>query len=695
MKDTTKKNKNQQPFRSEARRKKVEAAKKRAMEKQKQAQQHAGENPEMEKQIDSAMEKIIQETIGEEISKEEALKEAVSAKEEAGKEENVKQEEISNEEATVKKDKKEEQEENTEEKREEEDSTLEDQSELEQESSNEDNQEDAKEMISEEERSESKEKSQEESTSEEEEHFKEEQPSEEAQSKESSLEEPSTEEAAASSIAVEPIPVTKGTITESEIIDETGNTKKKLKPSVIAGAAAAVLVVGYAVGALYYTNHLFAGSKINGMNCANMTEKKADAALKKQVKSYEIELDFRNNESRTILGSDIGYQYTGSGDVKDVMKKQNPLLWVSGLFSKKNYNVEIDANFDETALRAQLDNLDCLQEANMEAPADAQIAFVDNQFVIQDETQGTTLDEGTLFTALEEAVHTSQTKLSVEKTGAYAKPSVTKDDETLIHQKDIWNSCATATITYTFGDEQEVLDGMQIKDWLSYDEEGNYVENKEAVMAHIKEYVLDLATRRNTMGRDRTITSTMTGEPVTISGGSYGFRIDQSEEAEQIYENIMNHDVVTREPAYASRATTYSMTGDDIGNTYVEVDLGNQHLWYYKEGTLIMDTDFVSGTYTISDRRTPSGAYSLMYKQKDQVLRGTRSADGTYEYESPVKYWMPFNGGIGFHDASWRYSFGGSIFMYSGSHGCINLPSSMAAELYENIEAGCPVLCFY
>lgn len=643
MKDTTKKNKNQQPFRSEARRRKVEAAKKRAMEKQKQAQQHAGENPEIEKQIDSAMEKIIQETIGEEISKEEAVREAVSAKEEAGKEENenvnqenVKQEEISKEEVSK--------EEVPVEKEEQEESVLK-----------------------------------------EEEYVKE----------EPSSEEPSSEEAVASAIAVEPIPVTAEQIVDSEISDETGNAKKKLKPSMIAGAAAAILVVGYAAGALYYTNHLFAGSKINGMDCANMTEKKADAALKKQVESYEIELDFRNNESRTISGSDIGYQYIGSGDVKDVMKKQNPLLWVSGLFSKKNYNVEIDANFDKTALKAQLDGLDCLQEANMEAPADAQIAFVNNQFVIQDETQGTTIDEGTLLTALEEAVCTSQTKLSVEKTGAYAKPSVTKDDETLIHQKDIWNSCATATITYTFGDEQEVLDGMQIKDWLSYDEEGNYVENKEAVMAHIKEYVLDLATRRNTMGRDRTITSTMTGESVTVSGGSYEFRIDQSEEAEQIYENIVNHDVVTREPAYASRAAIYSMTGDDIGNTYVEVDLGNQHLWYYKEGTLIMDTDFVSGTYTISDRRTPSGTYSLMYKQKDQVLRGTRRSDGTYEYESPVKYWMPFNGGIGFHDASWRYSFGGSIFMYSGSHGCVNLPGSMASELYENIEAGCPILCFY
>lgn len=666
MKDTSKKNKNQQPFRSEARRKKVEAAKKRAMEKQKQAQEHSGEHSEMEKQIDSAMEKIIQDTIGEEISKEEISKEEIVVPEEPAKD-------------------------------------------LEKESQAEDTEENN--IASEEEDSEKEieaqkeeveaQKAETEETKDAEIKAKEAENNEAeavAVEEEKESEKQQEEEVAASVVTAETVPVVPEAQVELETsTDEAVEAESKKKPNIaiLAGAAAAVLVVGYAAGALYYTNHLFAGSTINGVNCANMTESKAEAALKKGVESYSIELDFRNDESRTISGADIGYQYTGSGDIKTVMDKQNPLLWVSGLFSKKNYNVEIDANFDETALRAQLDGLDCLQEANMEAPVDAQVAFQDNQFVIQDEVQGTTIHEETLFTALEKAVHTSQNKLSVEKTDAYEKPNVTKDDETLIHQKDVWNSCAAATITYTFGDDQEVLDGMQIKDWLTYDEAGNYVENKDAVMTHIKEYVLDLATRRNTMGRDRTITSTATGELVTISGGSYGFRIDQSEEAEQIYENIMNHDVVTREPAYASRANVYSMTGDDVGNTYVEVDLGNQHLWYYKDGNLVMDTDFVSGTYTIADRRTPSGAYSLMYKQKDQVLRGTRSADGTYEYESPVKYWMPFNGGIGFHDASWRYSFGGSIFMYSGSHGCINLPSSMAAELYENIEAGCPVLCFY
>ena len=53
---------------------------------------------------------------------------------------------------------------------------------------------------------------------------------------------------------------------------------------------------------------------------------------------------------------------------------------------------------------------------------------------------------------------------------------------------------------------------------------------------------------------------------------------------------------------------------------------------------------------------------------------------------------MPFNGGIGLHDASWRSKFGGDIYVRGGSHGCINLPKNKAAELYNRIQKGCPVV---
>jgi erfK/ybiS/ycfS/ynhG family protein len=57
-----------------------------------------------------------------------------------------------------------------------------------------------------------------------------------------------------------------------------------------------------------------------------------------------------------------------------------------------------------------------------------------------------------------------------------------------------------------------------------------------------------------------------------------------------------------------------------------------------------------------------------------------------------VSYWMPFNGNIGLHDATWRSKFGGNIYVKNGSHGCINLPKNKAAELFAKIQKGCPVV---
>ena len=146
-----------------------------------------------------------------------------------------------------------------------------------------------------------------------------------------------------------------------------------------------------------------------------------------------------------------------------------------------------------------------------------------------------------------------------------------------------------------------------------------------------------------------------------------------------------------REPVYTMTAA--SRTAPDWGNTYAEVDLTGQHVYMFQEGNLVWDAPCVTGNIS-KNYDTPAGIYSLTYKEKDRILRGAKKADGTYEYESHVDYWMPFNGGIGFHDATWRSKFGGTIFQTSGSHGCINLPPEKASVLYDLIYKGMPVLCY-
>ena len=131
-----------------------------------------------------------------------------------------------------------------------------------------------------------------------------------------------------------------------------------------------------------------------------------------------------------------------------------------------------------------------------------------------------------------------------------------------------------------------------------------------------------------------------------------------------------------------------------MGNTYAEVNLTTQHMYYVKDGHIALETDVVTGNPN-KGNATPTGVYSLAYKAKDQTLKGTKKADGTYEYETPVKYWMPFNGGIGFHDADWQPYFGGDRYLTGGSHGCINTPKDKMEELFDCVQIGTPVVMFY
>ena len=181
------------------------------------------------------------------------------------------------------------------------------------------------------------------------------------------------------------------------------------------------------------------------------------------------------------------------------------------------------------------------------------------------------------------------------------------------------------------------------------------------------------------------VAETSYGKTVTIKEGNYGWRINQTKETAAILEIIRNGEQQTREPEYSQKAASHG--ANDYGDTYVEINLTAQHLFFYKDGKLLVESDFVSGNES-RGWATPAGAYPLTYKERNATLNG----EG---YSTPVSYWMPFNGGIGMHDASWRSSFGGTIYKTNGSHGCINLPPSVAKTIYENISAGMPVLCYH
>lgn len=204
----------------------------------------------------------------------------------------------------------------------------------------------------------------------------------------------------------------------------------------------------------------------------------------------------------------------------------------------------------------------------------------------------------------------------------------------------------------------------------------------------VEKFVQEFARKYNTVGKTREFTS-LSGKKIKVSGGDYGFAVSQDKEIKQLVKDLKSGKEIKREPVWAmSGFVDYSQT-DDVGDTYVDISLADQHLWYFKDGKKVVDCPVVTGNRYQHD--TPTGTFSLSYKQRGATLRGD-NGDGS-RYESPVSYWMPFYGNYGMHDAPWRSSFGGKIFQGGGSHGCVNMPIPAAKKLFENLaEKNVPVI---
>lgn len=118
---------------------------------------------------------------------------------------------------------------------------------------------------------------------------------------------------------------------------------------------------------------------------------------------------------------------------------------------------------------------------------------------------------------------------------------------------------------------------------------------------------------------------------------------------------------------------------------YIDISITNQKLYYFNEGKLVLSSDIVTGLHN----GTPVGDFKVLYKARNVNLKGA-------DYVSFVSYWIAFKGNAyGMHDASWRSRFGGSIYTYNGSHGCVNMPTENVRELYNTVSIGTPVYIHY
>ena len=470
--------------------------------------------------------------------------------------------------------------------------------------------------------------------------------------------------------------------------DRGPGINKDLAVKIAAVCGGVVVLVGAVGGGLYWHESLkyktcfLPGTIVDGMDVTGKTAAEVEDAIMEQLKGYKLTINGREDLSESITGEEVGLYAEFDDTLAKAIAAQKPMEWGKYRFGKSVNEVNTDAliRYNDEMLGEAVDSLSCMDKENMREPQDAKISdYTSGGYTIIKEDEGTELLEDKVKEAVAAAVMSLAESVDLEEQGCYVSPSITSEDEALKTACETMNKYVGARITYQFGDKSETLSGDEIHNWLTVN--GTSVRINEGKAT---EYVKKLAASYDTAYKAKSL-KTSYGKTVSITGGSYGYKINQAKEAATLVSLIKNGEQTSREPEYSQKGA--SRTGNDYGNTYVEINLTAQHLYFYVKGKLVIQSDFVSGN-AAKGWSTPAGAYSITYKQRNATLKGQG-------YATPVSYWMPFNGGIGLHDANWRKTFGGTIYKTNGSHGCVNLPPAVAKTIYENISAGDPVLCYH
>lgn len=475
---------------------------------------------------------------------------------------------------------------------------------------------------------------------------------------------------------------------------------------------------------LTYKNTFAYGMFINNCYVEGMTPEQVNEKLVGQIEPGKITVQCKMGNEIEIPFEKIGYTYSYLEQLRQIQKNDNPIAFAMRMYTSKGQFMENEiapeGTFDEAKLRQVMQENDSLKDCSKITNPKVCIENTKNGYVLIDETVAL-LDGEKAQKVISLAIKDGKETVDLEKSNCYISYEYTPQ---MLDTLSVWKKVDTlihANITYVLDDLEETIEPSEISQWImlndeeekskqsskkstkskekekqqesekqkeinpnipdfKWDEDGNLVLDKEKIAFYIEQ----LANKYDTVDKTRIFKAT-SGRAVKISNSNYGDKIDQKAEVNFLMEEIPKGKATDHIPSYSQRA--FAAGEDDIGDTYIEVDMSKQTLYYYRNGRLMIETPVVTGNTSLG-RGTPEKVCYVYFKQRNRILRGE-------DYATPVSYWIAVNGHIGIHDANWRYKFGGNIYKTNGSHGCVNTPTKAVSKLYDLVELGTPVIIFY
>ena len=450
-----------------------------------------------------------------------------------------------------------------------------------------------------------------------------------------------------------------------------------------------MLCGGFALG-MYYRKNFPVNTWINGVYCTGKTIEEVNGELVGQTALQDIFIVDGKGTEWLLEAEKVELKPDYTVALKLYLKQNSTAMWMENLHNPVEAELTgVRYGWNDGKLEESLKQLDFVREEELRTDG----CFIryseeDGYSLYDGNTERLNLDEALSY--VQKCLSQGEMRIDLREGDCYENLTDSPKD---VSQRLLWEQLERffdCKIVYDMGAEQIPLTPAILSTFLKADENGQLIPEPGKQISldeeRVGQWLERLAESYNTCDTVREFQSTR-GDIVSVKYSTYGTKLDTEAEKEYLVK-ALGEERTEEElhiPAYKQEGFVRGL--DDIGDTYIEVDMTGQHMYYYVDGELKLDTDVVTGN---TGRRmgTPEGINYVYNKQRNRVLRGA-------DYATPVKYWMPVKGAVGIHDAGWRKEFGGEIYKRNGSHGCINTPPDIMAELYDMVEIGTPVIMFY
>ena len=487
------------------------------------------------------------------------------------------------------------------------------------------------------------------------------------------------------------------------------NSSKKLGGKTTLFVVLGLVAIVYIVGVVAFSQVAYPNTTIAGVDVSFSNASSAATKVNSAWKHYKL----------TVTGDDFSWTYQPESDepivdgeaaAREIIEANEPLLWPSRLVASltgktdavaENEKIDLDKKVDLSMLSDAFDQkqfeedlgsaIDAFNEGRT-GTFEAASSYDEEagKFTVEKARSNEKLNREHVIKYAELELASLAESVDITKIGndAYEPLNGTLTNDQIQAACDAANNFLGVNVSLKLnGEEAGKVDGSSVLQWISFADPANPTLDT----SQISSWAAELANSFNTVGTTRWWTRA-DGKECVVEGGDFGWSIDSKSLAKQVEDAINNKQTGDIEISYSNKADTFTAKGEPDWKAYIDVDLSEQHARYYDEsGNIVWEANFISGKP--GEDATPEGVWQINSNDGGTTLIGTKDPEtGKPKYESPVSYWMPFEGNmVGFHDATWQNdkSFDDSnSYKWCGSHGCINLRLADAKALHDCIKVG-------